>query len=301
MKNITCDRSREISGVYTGGPRWWQEPTIFLKEGINGIKKSATTVVDFVTNGAFSGVIDFFVNIGHRWSSKPSKPTNELEVLEKLLDFQSRGQRRIVASVVIQRNLQLSGMTLGQFLTVAAASPGTIERVWFSLGILDNCLRKDDDGICLYHDTARHLDPDYWAMRNYNEVTLLRKNFNVFDVFIEWKYRSDRRGIITIDCCVDRIPIDMSFTRSVRRAREGVLHPAYQDQNPDSPNPSKVCSADRPVCRPTELRIDMNALIQQGIQRQQAKLFRKMEKKATETKSCYPGTTLYQPYSQGDN
>ncbi|ROL46369.1 hypothetical protein DPX16_22635 [Anabarilius grahami] len=75
----------------------------------------------------------------------------------------------------------------------------------------------------------------------------------------------------------------------------------YQDQNPDSPNPSKVRSADRPVHRLTELRIDMNALIQQGIQRQQAKLFRKMEKKATQTKSCYPGTTSYQPYSQGDN
>lgn len=80
-----------------------------------------TTVVDFVTNDVFSGVIDFFVNIGwyalygglavtgiallfivmkcvcnslgHRWCSKSSKPTNELKVLEKLLDFQSRGQR----------------------------------------------------------------------------------------------------------------------------------------------------------------------------------------------------------------
>lgn len=116
--------------------------------------------------------------------------------------------------------------------------------------------KRDGTEDCFLHKIPRNSDPNYWGMRQYYEVTLMRNNHNVFDVYVEWRYKSDKKGTMIIDCWEDRLPVTELYTRGSANSStgEGVV---YLDQNPDSPNSNKVCSADRPPNRPKDLRLNL--------------------------------------------
>lgn len=64
IRNITCNTSREIEGLYIGGPRWYQDPVQFIETGIKGVKTAATPVVNFETEDMWSGIVDLLINMG---------------------------------------------------------------------------------------------------------------------------------------------------------------------------------------------------------------------------------------------
>ncbi len=119
MKDSLCNTSVDIIGErIKGGPRWFESPGEFVKEGVQGIKKAVNAVVSFITKDMWSGLIDYLIStgwymlyggfillglvllfiilkcscaaLGTRICSKTIEKSDELAVLEKLIDFQDK-------------------------------------------------------------------------------------------------------------------------------------------------------------------------------------------------------------------
>ncbi|XP_026110841.1 uncharacterized protein LOC113084981 [Carassius auratus] len=123
LRNDLCNTSIEIKGQkIKGGPRWFEDPGEFVKKGVEGVKKAAETVFNFVTTDLWSSLINLFIragwyilygglivlglviimviikcfcaSLGQRMMSRKDNG-DVLTVLGKLIDFQDKGHKRI--------------------------------------------------------------------------------------------------------------------------------------------------------------------------------------------------------------
>ncbi len=122
MRTGVCNTSVEIKGQpIKGGPRWFEAPGEFVKTGIQGVKQAANAVFKFVTQDMWTGLVNGLINagwyalyggliilgiffisviikcscaaIGRKICTGQKAEANELDVLERLVNLHTKGQR----------------------------------------------------------------------------------------------------------------------------------------------------------------------------------------------------------------
>ncbi len=122
MKTGVYNTSIEMKGhKIKGGPRWFEAPGEFMKTGIQGVKRAANADFKFVTQDMWASLITTLVNagwyvlygglmilgiffisvivkctcaaMGTRICAKQIEEADVLAVLEKLINFHTKGQR----------------------------------------------------------------------------------------------------------------------------------------------------------------------------------------------------------------
>ncbi|XP_058612776.1 uncharacterized protein LOC131527579 [Onychostoma macrolepis] len=184
------------------------------------------------------------------------------------------------SAVMVQENSgHLIEMTLGRFFHAAWYRPRIAGRVYFSLAALRVLVDRDGDlNECLMHDSPRKQDIlPIWEMRRFVEITFFRRWKNIFDVYIEKKFTSDRIGTTFMKCVEDRLPVDGQLTRELDQitAREGVeLLPNSSDMRfPDQSSNRNVRK------RSDKKKVDFDDFLVQGLQRDWSREVKKQEKK----------------------
>lgn len=65
LNNDICNISIEIKvQKIKGGPRWFEAPEEFVKQGVEGMRKAAKAVFNFVTRDIWLGLINYLIRIG---------------------------------------------------------------------------------------------------------------------------------------------------------------------------------------------------------------------------------------------
>ncbi len=122
MRIGVCNTGIEMKGhQIKGRPRWFEAPGEFVKTGIQGVKRADNAVFKFVTQDMWASLITTLVNagwyvlygglmilgifvisvivkctcaaMGTRICAKQVEKADELVVLEKLINFHTKGQR----------------------------------------------------------------------------------------------------------------------------------------------------------------------------------------------------------------